>query len=171
MDAAEYWAAVAAISSAVSTLAVLGTAFLALRQLRETTRVRQLEVLQNVFATLHTSEARADRQFVYRHEAVSYGKCSADDRDRIERLIVLYQNVAFLEHKGFIPTDLLLETYSGTFATVWRRLERYIKTKRAETALSNYAVNFETFAGKAIAFRKKEFGEQDVDYLLAREAP
>lgn len=167
----DMWSAIDAVSSAVSTLIVLVTAIIALRQIAEAVQARHVTGLAKVFEDFHSDEARRDRQFIYDNSFSEFSKCPPEIRDRVERVIELYQRTAFLAIRSLIPSDLILEMYSGAYVAVWQKLELYVTSKRAESGLSNYGASFEALARQAIDYRKTKFGDVNKLYVLGYTPP
>lgn len=166
----EPWTAIGAISSAVGTAVVLVTAIIALRQIGVAAQARHVDVLGKVFESFHSDEARQDRRFIYESAFDDYSALSPEIRDRIDRVIDLYERTAFLAIRSLIPTDLILGMYSGTYIVVWNKLDSYICDKRIATGLSNYGGAFETLAKKARVYRKKRYKEKSQRYLFGLAA-
>jgi hypothetical protein len=167
----EIWSAIGAISSAISTLVILVAAVIAMKQLREAAQARHVGALSKVFEDFHSEEARQDKRFIYDNSFDDYSKCSPEIRYRVDRVIELHQRTAFLATLSLIPSDLILEMYSGTYAALWQKLELYVLGKRTETGLTNYGASFEVLAKKAVEYRKKRFGERGVRYTFGYTPP
>ena len=164
-----FWNAITALSTTIGTIAILIASVLAIRQLREATRLRYFEVLQSIFDDFHEDQALRDRLLIYSMRSPTHTDCTSEERNQIERVIERYQRIAYLCRRGFIPSEMILEMYLGSFISVWRKLERYIsgrKGKRFITGLTNYAVDFEAFVKEALLFRQKRLGEKGGRYLL-----
>ena len=153
------WNAVSAISSVANTIIVLVAAIFAVRQIKEAAKARYISVLFEMFRDMHQDRASADRQFIYSNTFDDYKTCSPEDQVRIERVINLYQRIAYLASKKLVPSEFILDMYSGTYKSVWQKLGNYIETRRTATKVANYAKAFEEFAKQAIEYRFNKFGE------------
>ena len=126
----QIWAAVSAISTAIMTAVVAISAIFALRQLREIAKTRSVEVIDLLFRTFHTDQARKDRQYIYSAQVPSYETATEETREQVDRVIDLYERIAFIATHGLVDRNVILEMYSGTYLTVWNCVRRYVEAKR-----------------------------------------
>jgi len=155
----DIWSAVSAISSVVNTVIVLVAAIFAVKQIKEATKARYISVMLELFKDMHQDTTSNNRQFIYSNTFGDYKTTLPETQVRVESVINLYQRIAYLASKELVPSEFILDMYSGTYKSVWQKLENYIETRRKETNVINYAKDFEEFARKAIEYRFNKFGE------------
>lgn len=157
----DFWAILASLSTIISAGVIIYAAIVAVGQLREMTRARQLEATREIFAHLETPEARELRKFVYELTGKPED-LSEYYQGKVLSVIATLDNVGFLVNLGLMPKDTMLPFYYDIFLKCWKKLKPYVEYQRDKRGLKKYAANLENVAKLSEEYRKQHYPGQEI---------
>jgi hypothetical protein len=161
----DYWAMLEAIATALAASAVLGTVFVAYRELSEVYNSRYLEVANKLFDELNSPENIAARRWVFQHlpdDPVQGIKTMPQEgRDAAKRVLNSLDHVAFLTQAGWIPDELIMPWMYPMIAKSWLKLKPYVEYERQRRNEPYYYSNASKVAERCLDWGKANVPDSD----------
>jgi hypothetical protein len=157
----EVWTAVYALATIVMIAVLLGAAIAAWKQLREATRARLLEAINQVYRDVHSEDSKAARKYVYDTEPAKL-TWPGPDRAKIEKVADTFEHVGVLAEHSLVAKSMILDYFWEAILQMWCRLKPYIEATRLERG-QQYADHFERLAKHAEEYRKRKYPDYKVD--------
>jgi hypothetical protein len=130
----DYWAMVEAIATAIAASAVLGTVFVAYRELSEIYNSRYIDVANKLFDELNSKENIEARRWIFQElmdDPIEGTKSMPQEgRDAVKRVLNSLDHVAFLTQAGWIPEDIIMPWMHPMIAKSWLKLKPYVDYER-----------------------------------------
>ena len=125
------WTAVTAIFTGLTFVVLALAGFYAAFQLREMSRNRTLEALNQIHSELHSVQAKLDRGILYKTRlddmsASELKNLSDEDRAAVERVADSWQHVGLVARYHLIRRDILFEYFASALLFSYRKLRNYI---------------------------------------------
>lgn len=162
---ANYWAMVEAISTAIAASAVLGTVFVAYRELSEVYSSRYIDVSNKLFDELNSLENIAARRWVFQElpndPVDGIKKLPPNGRDAIKRVLNSLDHVAFLTQAGWIPDELIMPWMYPMISKSWLKLKPYVEHERKRRKEPYYYINASKLAERCIDWGKINLPDAD----------
>jgi len=162
---ANYWAMLEAIATAIAASAVLGTIFVAYRELSEIYSSRYIDVSNKLFDELNSLENIRARRWVFQElpgdPVEGMKKISPEGRDAVKRVLNSLDHVAFLTQAGWIPEELIMPWMYPMISKSWLKLKPYVEYERQRRKESYYYINASNLAERCIAWGKANLPEAD----------
>lgn len=136
------WEAMGAISSAVATLVLVVSAPLALRQLAEAKRARQLDASFRLFDELSSREARLSRARLYDRFPLEKAP-TAEDILVADEALSPFDRAWLLIEQGYVSADFVVDTFGDVILRVWSVTELFVAEERLRRT-SSYRQRAET---------------------------
>ena len=124
------------------------------RQLKEATRARLLQAINEVYADIHSEDSKAARAYVYRNEPHVLASPSADSV-KLERVADTFEHVGLLAQHSLVAKEIVLDYFWEAILQMWWRLKPYIDAARQQRG-QQYADHFESLAKDADDYRKRK---------------
>jgi hypothetical protein len=160
-----YWAMLEAIATAIAASAVLGTVFVAYRELSEVYSTRYIDVSNKLFDELNSMENINARRWVFQElpgdPVEGMKKISRDGRDAVKRVLNSLDHVAFLTQAGWIPEELIMPWMYPMISKSWLKLKPYVEYERERRKEPYYYINASRLAERCIAWGKANLPEAD----------
>lgn len=125
-----FWNYLSSFATIAGAGVVIYTALLAVRQLKEMTRSRNLEAMLRVYEMISSENARTLRRYIYESLLSDPEDISPEEQRIIEEVSVLFDRVGALVDAGLVPEDLLFQSHGRMISRIWDRLEPYISHYR-----------------------------------------
>jgi hypothetical protein len=162
---ANYWAMVEAIATAIAASAVLGTVFVAYRELSEVYSSRFIDVSNKLFDELNSLENIAARRWVFQElpndPVEGIKKLPPNGRDAIKRVLNSLDHVAFLTQAGWIPEELIMPWMYPMISKSWLKLKPYVEYERKRRKEPYYYVYASKLAERCIDWGKANLPDAD----------
>jgi hypothetical protein len=145
----------AAISTIVQAVVVVGAIVFTIVQLIEAARARELTSLSQVFQEMHTVESddRRDRVLNLPRDMAEWTPAQwRDARSECAH----FQQIGFYVRHRFIRKVLVLEMYSLLILDLWRTLAPFVLHEQSRIGAPRYARDFKALAEDARAYRLKK---------------
>jgi hypothetical protein len=143
-----FWSDLASLAGIIGAGVVIYAAVVAVRQLKEMARSRNLEAMLRVYELIASKEARASRRFIYTELSSEPDAVTSEELDKIEEVSVTFDRVGALVGAGLVPADLLFASHRDMIIRAWDRLAPYVAYHRLQRYAA-YARHFEQLAGLA----------------------
>lgn len=145
------------VATVVQTIVVvLGVRF-AIISLRQGEASRNLEVIKGLIEGLSSPEGYAERYAILDRGKVDPASLSREDHLMYLRVCDQFQRISFLAGQDFMSGGYLIRMFSATLVSIWECVEDFVSYMRIQKGLSNFAVDFELFAGEAANYRREHF--------------
>ena len=161
----DYWLMVEAIATAIAASAVLGTVFVAYRELSEVYNSRYIDVANKLFDELNSNENIEARRWVFKNllddPAEGVKSMSPEGRDAVKKVLNSLDHVAFLTQAGWIPEDLIMPWMHPMIAKSWFKLKPYVEYERQRRNEHYYYMYASNIAERCINWRKNNLPDND----------
>jgi hypothetical protein len=155
----DYWAMVEAIATAIAASAVLGTVFVAYRELSEIYNSRYIDVANKLFDELNSKENIEARRWVFQElmdDPIEGTKSMPQvGRDAVKRVLNSLDHVAFLTQAGWIPEDIIMPWMHPMIAKSWLKLKPYVEYERQRRNEPYYYIYASKIAERCLDWRTK----------------
>jgi hypothetical protein len=153
----DYWAMVEAIATAIAASAVLGTVFVAYRELSEIYNSRYIDVANKLFDELNSKENIEARRWIFRElmdDPIEGTKSMPQEgRDAVKRVLNSLDHVAFLTQAGWIPEDIIMPWMHPMIAKSWQKLKPYVEYERQRRNEPYYYIYASKIAERCLDWR------------------
>jgi len=166
---ANYWAMVEAIATAIAASAVLGTVFVAYRELSEVYSSRYIDVSNKLFDELNSLDNIEARRWVFQklpedpEEGIKI--LTPEGRKAVKRVLNSLDHVAFLTQAGWIPEELIMPWMYPMISKSWFKLQPYVEYERKRRNEPYYYINASKVAERCITWGKTNVPEDDVIWV------
>src|SRR5262249_24563216 len=144
----------------IGVVLVIIAAFLALGQLKEMTKAGHLEAMLSVYEMIGSEKARSARAFIYTKLRSQPGEITPEEREKIEDVSVMLDQVGTLATAGLVPIESLLESHCEMIILSWDRLAPYIFYRRRHLDRT-FASHFEQLANSARTYQSRRLTTMD----------
>ncbi len=155
----------ATLAYAVFTLGVLivltAAALYAKGQLKEATRARLLEAINQIHHYLDSEETRAARDYVSHAKPAELTQPGADD-GKIRTVANTFEYIGLLAEHSLVAKAIILDYFWELVVVLWSRLKPYVETTRKRRG-DQYAGHFERLAKDAEDYCKRKYPDYKVD--------
>jgi hypothetical protein len=153
----DYWAMVEAIATAIAASAVLGTVFVAYRELSEIYNSRYIDVANKLFDELNSKENIEARRWIFQElmdDPIEGTKSMPQEgRDAVKRVLNSLDHVAFLTQAGWIPEDIIMPWMHPMIAKSWQKLKPYVEYERQRRNEPYYYIYASKIAERCLDWR------------------
>jgi len=149
-----FWSNLASIATIIGAFVVICAALIAVSQLREMTKARHLEAMLRVYDMIGSEKARSSRNFIYTQLRSKPDTVTPEEREKIEEVSVMLDQVGSLVKAGLVPSDALFESHCEMITLSWKRLAPYILHRRRHLD-STFASHFEQLAESARIYQSR----------------
>jgi hypothetical protein len=153
----DYWAMVEAIATAIAASAVLGTVFVAYRELSEIYNSRYIDVANKLFDELNSKENIEARRWIFQElmdDPIEGTKSMPQEgRDAVKRVLNSLDHVAFLTQAGWIPEDIIMPWMHPMIAKSWLKLKPYVEYERQRRNEPYYYIYASKIAERCLDWR------------------
>ena len=160
-----YWAMVEALATASAASAVLGTVFVAYKELSEIYSSRYIDVANKLFDELNSSENIEARRWVFQNlpddPAKGIKSMPPEGRNAVKRVLNSLDHVAFLTQAGWIPDDLVMPWMYPMISKSWIKLKPYVEYERKRRNEPYYYINASNVAEHCVAWGKTNLPDSD----------
>lgn len=164
-----YWAMVEAIATAIAASAVLGTVFVAYRELSEMYSSRYIDVANKLFDELNSPENIKARRWVFQElpddPVEGIKTISPEGREAAKRVLNSLDHVAFLTQAGWIPEELVMPWMYPMISKSWHKLKPYVEYERQRRNEPYYYINASKIAEQCITWGKKNMPDENVIWV------
>jgi len=143
------WAAMSAISAAVSTVVITFTAVFVWRQLREMTKATMSQSFLGVLELLQSDKAREARSVIFAPAKGPSNQWRGTDLAAAERTSHLYNSVGVMVRCGFLPKDLVIRRWHNSLTKSWTILAPLVASYREQRHAPDFWADFEWLALEA----------------------
>ncbi|HUC24576.1 MAG TPA: DUF4760 domain-containing protein [Streptosporangiaceae bacterium] len=143
------WNILASVATIVAAIVVSFAAYLAVRQLKEMTKSRNLEGMLRIYEMIASEDARRSRRFIYEKLKSEPQDVSDEERRYVEDVSVMFDRVGALAEAGLIPEALLFQSHGEVITRMWDRLEPHILYRRRQPGNATHVSHFEKLAMSA----------------------
>jgi hypothetical protein len=145
----------------IQTVIILLATIFALRQLKESTRSRQADVIDRIFEYTVSKDVREARKRTREIELPSDLSLLTEEQERdIEQTLIGWARVSVLLDLGTFEDEsksLVLQTYSWSIVNSWEKVLRtYVIYQRKISGDPGYWSNVEKLANHAKAWRQEQ---------------
>lgn len=165
----DYWAMVSAIATAIAASAVLGTVFVAYRELSEIYSSRYIDVANKLFDELNSPENIEARKWVFQElpedPVEGIKTISPDGRKAVKRVLNSLDHVAFLTQAGWIPEELIMPWMYPMISKSWLKLKPYVEYERQRRNEHYYYVNASNIAERCVTWGKNNMPDDKVIWV------
>jgi len=145
-----------AAAASLATLLAVGIGLWgAWRQLREATRARFLQAVNEIYRDLDSRKGRAARDYVYWTEPAELTGPEADT-GKIRTVANTLEHVGLLAEHSLLAKSIILDYFWELVLEMWSRLKPYVEATR-EWRGEQYADHFESLAKDAEEYRKRKY--------------
>jgi hypothetical protein len=148
---------ISVVATVVQTIVVLLGVRFAIASLRQNEASRNLEVIKALIDGLSSPDGYAERYAILDRGKVNPAGLSREDHLLYLRVCDQFQRISFLARQEFMSGDYLIRMFSATMVSIWGCVEEFVGYMRTEKGLSNFAVDFEWFAGESALYRRQHF--------------
>jgi len=152
-----------------TALALLGVLVI-WKQLKATNRARTLEALNQIYAELHSEQAKSDRAAIYgsRLDEISDSDFEELTHNRVwrgltlesvERTADMWHHIGLLAHKKLIKKDVLFAYFAWPLLASHKKMRSYVRRVQSERNPA-YAQHFVALAGDFEKRYKKKHGPE-----------
>jgi hypothetical protein len=149
----DLWDILSSIATIIGAGVVTYTAILAIRQLKEMTRSRNLEAMLQVYELISSESARTLRRYIYENLISKPEDTTEEEHRIIEEVSVVRDRVGALVRAGLVPEDLLFQSHARMITRIWDKLEPYIAYHRQ--AHPEHVSYFENLANSARRYQEQ----------------
>lgn len=142
---------IASIATTGGVLVVIYAAYVAVGQLREMTRARNLEAMLRVYEIIGTESARSSRRFIHGELASKPESITPEERDHIENVAVALDQVGALVEAGLVPIGPLFSSHGEMICRSREKLAPHVRQRR-QTIDATFAAHFEQLADSALHY-------------------
>lgn len=147
--------AVAAAAGVATALIALVAAVLVVWQVVEMRKTTYASAFKAVYDMLQDESLRQDRRFVMRHLRVrEFASWSDEHIQRAERVCHRYDCVDIMCRRGFIPPDVVADSWGDSLRTCWNVLQPLVEEYRADRNAPELWDDFQWLAGRAVEIRR-----------------
>ena len=161
----DYWIMLEAIATAIAASAVLGTVFVAYRELTEIYSSRYMDVANKLFDELNSPENIAARRWVFQQlpddPVQGIKTIPVEGRDAAKRVLNSLDHVAFLTQAGWIPEELIMPWMYPMISKAWLKLKPYVEYERQRRNEPYYYINASKVAERCLTWGKTNLPESD----------
>lgn len=154
----DYWAMLEALATAIAASAVLGTVFVAYRELSEIYSSRYIDVANKLFDELNSPENIEARRWVFQELPADPEQgiktIDADGRKAVKKVLNSLDHVAFLTQAGWIPEELIMPWMYPMISKSWHKLKPYVEYERQRRNEPHYYVNASKIAERCVTWGK-----------------
>ncbi|HLO15904.1 MAG TPA: hypothetical protein VK206_13810 [Anaerolineales bacterium] len=165
----DYWAMLEALATAIAASAVLGTVFVAYRELTEIYSSRYLDVANKLFDELNSPENIEARRWVFQQLPEDPVKgiktISPEGRNAAKRVLNSLDHVAFLTQAGWIPEELIMPWMYPMISKSWLKLKPYVEYERKRRNEPYYYINASNIAEQCLIWGKANMPEDQVVWV------
>lgn len=159
----DYWIMLEAIATAIAASAVLGTVFVAYRELTEIYSSRYMDVANKLFDELNSPENIAARRWVFQQlpddPVQGIKTIPVEGRDAAKRVLNSLDHVAFLTQAGWIPEELIMPWMYPMISKAWLKLKPYVEYERQRRNEPYYYINASKVAERCLTWGKTNLPE------------
>ncbi|TQM25779.1 DUF4760 domain-containing protein [Nocardia bhagyanarayanae] len=142
--------AVAAAAGVATAVIALVAASLVVWQVTEMRKTTYVSAFKAVYDMLQAEGIRQDRRFVMRELRIrNLDTWTEDDILRAERVCHSYDSVAIMCRNGFIPTDVVADSWGDSLRTCWSVLRPLVEKYRSDRGAPELWDDFAWLAGRA----------------------
>ena len=131
---------------ATPLVAIIGIV-IALVQLRDQNRIRQMEIAMQMYSTFGHGEFMQHHQHVrnWKYDTYESFKKKASQEDNVSLMVVsvFFENMGLLYKRGLAPLELLDDLLSGPIISTWRKVKPVWVGLRKEYGQPQWAEWFE----------------------------
>lgn len=147
--------AVAAAAGVATALIALVAAVLVVWQVVEMRKTTYASAFKAVYDMLQDESLRQDRRFVMRHLRVrEFASWSDEDIQRAERVCHSYDCVGIMCRSGFIPPDVVADSWGDSLRTCWNVLRPLVEKYRVDRNAPELWDDFQWLARRAVEIRR-----------------
>ena len=161
----QIWASIATVFAALVTAAgmvvIIFTLVATRSQLAEMSKSRSMTAFFEAFSLLENEGIFALRKLAYELTDAPEN-LSQNDLEKLGKLAVHMQLVAFLVRKKLIHLDDYLELYWNRTTRLWKQLKPFIDFERARRADPTWIDHFEWLAGEATKYHARYYENVDL---------
>ncbi len=161
----DFWTMTASLSTAFAAAAVLGAGFVAYRELTEVANSRHMEVANKLFENLNEAENVRARRWIFQHlpddPAQGLAGLTAEDQDKIKKVLNSLDHVAFLTQAGWIPEEMVMPWMQSMIFKSWVKLAPYVMYERERRDEPYYYIYVENLAKRCLEWRKKHLPDSE----------
>lgn len=143
---------VQAAGTFLTLASVIVAAVYGFHQVAQSTRAREMQVLQKIFDDMASDERHDRRARVLSNEAVFSDWTREQRRDAYGEIEKFQQLGFFVRHK-LVRSRLIFEMYSLVIIRMWDRVAGYVSYLRDQMGAENFGRDFEAMAGAAHRYR------------------
>lgn len=152
------WNLTATCLTAIEVIIIIAATIFGIRQLRENTRLRQVDVMGRIFDDVSTQEVREARKRIRSLDLPSdLAQLSSQQKEDMELVMIRWARVGVLLEQnvfGLKDEDILFRAYSWSIDNSWEILKRYVYYQRQQTGMPDYYYHFELVAKRARTWRE-----------------
>ncbi|UCH85924.1 MAG: hypothetical protein JSU97_05105 [Dehalococcoidia bacterium] len=152
---ADTWQAIEAIAVSVGVgVAIVGLAALgvAVYQLREERKARQLEALTSIMEQLTAVAGVETGLWLETLDAESVAKLAGSDREKALSIVYAYNRAGFLLDQGFISAKPILKLFGQGALRYWERLLPFIRQRRNEPGHEREGLHYQRLCDRVRAW-------------------
>jgi Domain of unknown function (DUF4760) len=165
----DYWAMLEAIATAIAASAVLGTIFVAYRELSEIYNSRYIDVANKLFDELNSPENIEARRWVFQKlppdPVEGIKTISPEGRNAVKKVLNSLDHVAFLTQAGWIPEELIMPWMYPMISKSWLKLKPYVEYERQRRNEPYYYNNASNVAEQCLIWGKNNMPDDKVVWV------
>jgi hypothetical protein len=160
----EQWQILSSVASVITTILFVAGLFLALYELRESRKARQLQAVERMLTELGDLDLRKARWHLSRVLTPPYdpSHLDKDTVDAIEIVFASFDKVGLLVKYGFLPKDIILDMYAESIFRAWSRTQLYLDYMARQRRQENYMPFFRYLAKEAETFLRRNRPRYDL---------
>lgn len=149
------WSAVAAAAGVATASIALVAAALVVWQVVEMRKTTYASAFKAVYDMLQDESLRQDRRLVMRNlRTREFTSWSEEEVQRAERVCHSYDCVGIMCRNGFIPTDVVADSWGDSLRTCWNVLQPLVEKYRSDRNAPELWDEFQWLAGRAVELRR-----------------
>lgn len=166
---ADYWVMLEALATAIAASAVLGTIFVAYRELSEIYSSRYIDVANKLFDELNSPENIKARRWVFQElpddPVEGIKTIPPEGREAAKRVLNSLDHVAFLTQAGWIPEELIMPWMYPMISKSWQKLKPYVDYERKRRNEPYYYINASKIAERCVTWGKNNMPDENVIWV------
>ncbi|ONM50031.1 DUF4760 domain-containing protein [Nocardia donostiensis] len=148
--------AIAAAAGVATALIALVAASLVVWQVIEMRKATYATAFKSVYDMLQNEKLRQDRRFVMRElKGRDFDAWTESEILRAERVCHSYDCVGIMCRNGFIPTEVVADSWGDSLRTSWDVLQPLIERYRAERGAPELWDDYQWLAARAAILRAR----------------
>ncbi len=169
MNPVEFFSIASSLATCLSLTILVPAALVALKQLRESTKLRRMEGLFQAYKWMAKDTAIKERGQVYdlKESELPLSEISIADRKVIGNVCVTFDKLGNMAKHDLIPQDVFMDSHGDVVYKTWWAVEEYVEGRRHEF-LGQYVPHFEHFTQEALEFMQIRQSESDLAMIKER---